>query len=814
MSRSNLRISVLFTGLLLCVAACGPPADVALAAELVMKDGRTLRGKEAAVTGLADMPMAPQAGGSGPIQLIILLDDDLRRTFVPKHQIREVRPEAAGQLDEKFKVWQKVLHTGPPVRNVGAVARVEPFDEFGRRTFSYLTMKGRVDVIQGITEITPQWTKVEGTSHVWDMRIATSSIPTDVLKKILFKQINPADVEHRKKIARFYLQSQRYKDAREELEAIVKAFPGKTDLRAELEPSIRLLAQLAAEQTLGELKLRQGAGQHRMVQKMLEAFPTENVSGEILQAVREMTEQYKTLEARRAEVLQQFDALLAALKDKGLQEGIKPIGKEIAAELDISTLGRMAAFRQSLDDQDTAAAAKLSLAISGWLLGTDAAVVELSTSLSAYKLREWVRQYLSEPVKMNREQILSNLPSEAAAAPPLVAALIASMKPELELPPPVDPKMPGLYRAEIVGLAKEPPISYLVQVPPEYNPYRRYPAVVTLHGVGNTAQQQVDWWAGLWTQSGWRFGQATRHGYIVIAPEWTSEHQKQYNYSEREQAAVLSCLRDACRRFTVDSDRVFLSGHDIGGDAAWDIGLAHPDLWAGVIPIVAQADRYCAHYWENAERVPFYVVCGELDGAKLTKNARDLDRYLTHDYNTTVVEYLGRGHEDFSDEILRIFDWMGRLRRDFTPRKFTCATMRPWDNSFWWVELGGLPARSIVDPADWPPPRGVRPVQVSGKITDKNGLYVSTGTSQLTVRISPDMLNLKQRVNLTVNSGSNDRFVTPDLRTLLEDVRTRGDHQHPFWARIELPTGRGVASQKSAAPSAGRSKPKKPASQR
>ena len=53
-----------------------------------------------------------------------------------------------------------------------------------------------------------------------------------------------------------------------------------------------------------------------------------------------------------------------------------------------------------------------------------------------------------------------------------------------------------------------------------------------------------------------------------------------------------SRLRDACKRFSIDIDRVFLSGHSMGGDAAWDIGLAHPDLWAGVIPIVAAADKY------------------------------------------------------------------------------------------------------------------------------------------------------------------------------------------------------------------------------
>src|SRR5206468_1773745 len=141
--------------------------------------------------------------------------------------------------------------------------------------------------------------------------------------------------------------------------------------------------------------------------------------------------------------------------------------------------------------------------------------------------------------------------------------------------------------------------------------------------------------------------------------------QKSYGYSAEEHAAVLNSLRDACRRFSIDTDHVFLSGHSMGGDAAWDIGLSHPDLWAGVIPIVAQADKYVAQYSENSKYVNLYVVGGELDGDKTVKNSRDLDRYLQRGYNTTVVEYEGRGHEHFSDEIIRLFDWMGRYRRNF-----------------------------------------------------------------------------------------------------------------------------------------------------
>ena len=153
----------------------------------------------------------------------------------------------------------------------------------------------------------------------------------------------------------------------------------------------------------------------------------------------------------------------------------------------------------------------------------------------------------------------------------------------------------------------------------------------------------------------------------------------------------------------------------MGGDAAWDIGLAHPDLWAGVIPIVAESDRFCIPYWENAKNLPFYLVCGELDGDRMANNARDLDRYLQRGYNATVVEYLGRGHEHFYDEILRLFDWMGRFHRDFFPASSVARRCARGTTSSGGSNWAAMPPRAIVNPADWPPPRNLQPVQVKAQ---------------------------------------------------------------------------------------------------
>ena len=91
------------------------------------------------------------------------------------------------------------------------------------------------------------------------------------------------------------------------------------------------------------------------------------------------------------------------------------------------------------------------------------------------------------------------------------------------------------------------------------------------------------------------------------------------------------------------------------------------------------------------------------DGKKIAANVRDLDRYMKYaGFDAMYVEYEGRGNEHFADEILRLFEWMALYKRDFARQDFTVTSMRPWDQFFWWVELGEIPERFVVLPANWP----------------------------------------------------------------------------------------------------------------
>ncbi len=758
---------------------------------------------------------------------------------------------------EMFKLNQPIAINGLPVATIGPIVRLTPFDDWGRRTFSMQTNDGVANVIQGLTTVTPLWSSVEslkgGKAYLWDMRIATSSIPRELLTKILLKQIDPRNADQRLKLVRFYMQAERFADAEFELKQVIADFPSLEGL----DEQAKALRQLGAERVLSEVEVRHKAGQYGVAYGMLQRFPAQGIKGTTLQAVREKIETYRAAEQKRAATIKQFDAILAQVKDTAIRTHLKPIRDEIAAELSLATLERLSPFRQLAGDPTLLPEQKLALAISGWLMGANEAVNNVQVALSVVETRRMVLLYLNDPVRLNRDALLQGLTSQQSAAPKYVAAILAHMKPPIDTPPQA---VPGSYELSVHGLENEPDVPYLVQLPPEYDPHVKYPTIVTLQGAGTTPEQQISWWAGESREpvaapprdaaakvgvqpsgaggtlkrelqqgrprtipaafaaapdakgadakdaaakeaddnSGgppipdihtMRLGQATRQGYIVIAPAWTKPHQMQYQYSAREHAAVLDTLRDACRRFSIDTDRVFLSGHSMGADAAWDIALAHPDLWAGVVPIVATSGKYVTQYWPNAARLSFYFISGELDANRTALNSHEWDRYFSKPagWDVTLVEYEGRGHEHFSDEVQRVFDWMGRKKRDFFPRKFDAVTLRTWDNFFWCLELQDIPPKCIVDPAAWPPPRGTLPLRVEAKVNKTNGINIQLHGAKLTVWLSPEWVNLDQPVTITVGGArlGTRRIIKPSVAVMLEDARTRADRQHPFWAKVE-----------------------------
>ncbi len=753
---------------------------------LLLKDGRKLEGKYAELSSVAENPLSPKPpAGEVTVTPLLVVDDGLRRTFIHSFQVKQILDPAPAK-DVRINIWQPVAQQGGGIGRVGRALRVTPFDQFGRRIYEIQTAGGVLSIVQGITQITPLYTKIEGLSGgpkpiVWDMRIATSDLPRETLSRVLSTAVKPTDLEGRLQVVRLYLDSERYRDAGAELEEILKAFPERKDLQQD----VRQLRQLGAKLILKEIQLRAKAGQHGLARNLLAKFPSEGIASETLQQVRDLLEKYSIEDAHRKALIGELDAQVAKIADENGRRLAEGFAKEIAAEVNDDAVARLASFERLEDDQKLLPEQKVALAVSGWLVGANQATDNFQTAVSLARARDTIRAYLREPLAQNRSKMAADVHDMEGATIDRVAQILKLMKPPLDVAK-TDERSPRLFEMKVAGLPGEADIRYLVQVPLEYDPLRHYPTIVTLADAGVTPEQMLDYWSGPANKSGERLGQAVRYGYIVIAVDWQQPQQFSYDYSAREHHAVLGALRDASRRFSLDVDRVFLTGHGIGGEAAWDIAISHPDLWAGVIPIVAAADKYIGRYAKNAVYLNWYFVAGELDGDKMARNGTQLDRYMRPNTDVTVVEYQGRGYEPFGDEVPRMFEWMGLKQRKM-PKEIDCVSMRPWDTFFWWLEVDGLPPKSMVAPANWPPPRTIRPAQIEGKRLETNKISVKLQANKTTVWLTPDLVDFSQKLVVEVNGRAispRDRTVRPDINVLLEDVRTRADRQHPFWAKV------------------------------
>ncbi len=557
---------------------------------------------------------------------IVLISDELRDVFVSRFNVASKSP--LERQEELFEIWQRVHKGDANSTATGDILQIGPFDRYGRRTITTMTARGPETVFQGITEINPRYVRIQGVinsgqgaEEQWDMRLSLNSIPTDVLVDLLYLQIKDEDdANERLRLVDFFAQARKYRQAEEELRNIRQSgkFPGLND---ELDKRGELLRGQIARQMLDEARLRLKSGQPEIARQMIAPLleRTDLASAvlvDISAANKEIEAQGAEVEAVRRQYEEVARRVLAGTDiDGDLKQLVQAGDEEITASLRPSNVDRLSTFVRLADDPEQTDVQKLSLALSGWVIGAGNAVDNIGVVQSLMLARPLVTEYLQTPRPERREEILAELEAMEAGAVKYIDLILKHILPPLAPSPnSIVTDQPLEFPIEF----GDPPqaASYLIQLPPEYDPWRSYPCIVTLGlggvDVSTTAQAQIDWWCGpLHSKLGLRTGQASRNGYIVIAPLWARPGQLAYEYSQREHAIVLKSLRDAMRRFSIDPDRVFLSGHFEGGTAAWDIGQSHPEHWTGVIPISARADKYINHTFGNGrEQVAWYFVNG------------------------------------------------------------------------------------------------------------------------------------------------------------------------------------------------------------
>ena len=177
------------TILLILQTVCGH------AALIQMRDGRSLKGNTAPV---AKVDATVEAQGEPQTKAIQMIDDGLRRIFVPKKNVINAMPDTTSLDVFRFKQVYASSEAAGKYESLGDVRPFGPyaeFDAYGRRVVALSGPNGIEPEIQLITEINSRYVRARGRKNNWDARYSILSFPQTVLSPILQQAINPTVLE-------------------------------------------------------------------------------------------------------------------------------------------------------------------------------------------------------------------------------------------------------------------------------------------------------------------------------------------------------------------------------------------------------------------------------------------------------------------------------------------------------------------------------------------------------------------------------------------------------------------------------------------
>jgi predicted esterase len=132
--------------------------------------------------------------------------------------------------------------------------------------------------------------------------------------------------------------------------------------------------------------------------------------------------------------------------------------------------------------------------------------------------------------------------------------------------------------------------SYAVYIPQAYDGSSSLPLVIALHGAGGNHWTGMKMVAGC---SDFLIGpkKANRHffprkmpnDFIIACPGGHGYGGP--GYRGPAEYDVLRVIREMCRDYNIDPERIYLTGASKGGSGTWELGLTHPHLFAAIAPV-------------------------------------------------------------------------------------------------------------------------------------------------------------------------------------------------------------------------------------
>ena len=197
----------------------------------------------------------------------------------------------------------------------------------------------------------------------------------------------------------------------------------------------------------------------------------------------------------------------------------------------------------------------------------------------------------------------------------------------------IDPISKFLYRSHTF---QETTLPYRLCPPDIYDPEQKYPLVLALHGSGergtdNEKPISAHGMATTWADS----ANQADHPCFVVAPQCPDDNQwVDWDWTlgvypikdvpaSNEILTVRDLLDSLIREFSIDTDRIYITGLSMGGYGTFDMIARWPDLFAAAVPMSGAGDTSSAAYINH---IPMWIVHGE----SASKSKYELQPLMRH----------------------------------------------------------------------------------------------------------------------------------------------------------------------------------------
>ncbi len=200
-------------------------------------------------------------------------------------------------------------------------------------------------------------------------------------------------------------------------------------------------------------------------------------------------------------------------------------------------------------------------------------------------------------------------------------------------------------------------IPFRLLKPQDYDPAKKYPVVLFLHGAGERGadnQVQLKHGAGLFLKPDVR----EKYACFVVAPQcpveqkwadtdWKAEVVVQPPELSAPMKLVLAALDGLEKEFSIDRDREYVTGLSMGGYGTWDLLTRNPERWAAGIPICGGGDQTKA---ARAKDLAVWAFHGGSDPTVPVVQTRNMVAALKAAGGAPLYsEYPGIGHDSWTN---------------------------------------------------------------------------------------------------------------------------------------------------------------------